>query len=65
MPVSLKLAVPEDTALKKLPQQVLSCKKEKKNSVAAFFHRINPLNWFDEFSNIIISLQEFGSRKNK
>lgn len=61
MPVPLKL----DTAMKTPPLQLFPGKKGKKNRVAAFFYRINPINWYDEFSDIIISLQEFGNKKNK
>jgi hypothetical protein len=34
-----------------------------KYSVLIFFRSLNPFNWFNEFSNIDITLEEFAEKK--
>lgn len=34
-----------------------------KTQVSSFLHRVNPVNWFNEFSKISITLEEFAPAK--
>ena len=38
-------------------------RKEKKNRLVAFFYRINPVSWFNDFKDIKITLEEFSDKK--
>jgi hypothetical protein len=40
-------------------------KKDNKNGAFTLFSRLNPFNWFNEFSKISISMEEFANKKNK
>ena len=37
-------------------------KERKNNRLIAFFSRFHPSNWFSEFKDIKISLEEFGNK---
>ena len=36
--------------------------KGKKNRITSFLKKLNPANWFNDFRNIEITLEEFGPR---
>jgi hypothetical protein len=38
-------------------------KKKITNRIAIFFNRISPANWFNEFSDLSITMEEFGAPK--
>ena len=40
-------------------------KKAKRNKISEFFCSLNPGNWFNEFSDIEITLEELGSTKQE
>lgn len=40
-------------------------KKAKGNRISVFFRNLNPANWFNEFSDIEITMEELGSTKKQ
>jgi len=59
---------PTDSYKKEMDDSMLyrqvATKKEKKNRIAVFFGGLNPTTWFNDFSNIEITMEEFDSGKS-
>ena len=47
-----------------VPIYKATLQNHKENRVIAFFSRMNPSNWFNEFKNIKISLEEFACKQD-
>ena len=43
--------------------QALPAKKKRKNIAHQLFNQINPFQWFNDFRNIEITLEEFGKQR--